>query len=161
MLAHEAVRLTAEEELKAAEAWAKRYGGVQMEWIPSSLELRVSFKQKESNEEFFLRGSLQDYRAQPPAWEFCDSEWNPGGEAFFPRPVSVCGNSMFIRHNNHAVICAPFNRLAYGAYGGPHSDWGSAASWLQAGRGHVQAFNLAEMLSCIMRDFAPTTGRMK
>jgi hypothetical protein len=47
------------------------------------------------------------------------------------------------------VICAPFNRLAYGEHGGPHGDWGGPLSWLNV-RGHVRATALADMLALII-----------
>ena len=57
-------------------------------------------------------------------------------------------------------MCAPFNRLAYGAHEGPHSDWGSLAQWMTAGEGYVHAVKLGDMLSAILRDFRLSSGRM-
>ena len=70
------------------------------------------------------------------------------------------GSSMFIRHNGLCVICAHFNRLAYGVKGGPHSDWGDPAQWTTAGKGYIHAVTIGDMLQSILRDFNYTEGRM-
>jgi hypothetical protein len=63
-------------------------------------------------------------------------------------------------HNQTAVICAPFNRLAYTDHAGPHGDWGGPQNWLNAGASQVHAETIGDMLQAIYRDFSVTRERM-
>ena len=67
---------------------------------------------------------------------------------------------MFIKHHGRGLICAPFNRLAYGIHNGPHSGWGNPAQWMTAGEGNVHAVRIGDMLNSILRDFRFSKGRM-
>src|SRR5690606_221291 len=101
---------------------------------------------------------FDNYRAVAPAWTFTDSGWvAPPAQQLFPRPSIGPGASIF--HSN-AVICVPFNRLAFAQHGGPHGDWGTPANWIEAGNGYVHAETVGDMLQVIWRDFTPTSGRM-
>lgn len=57
----------------------------------------------------------------------------PSGSIFHPQPV----------------ICAPWNRLAYGDDGGPHDDWGALTQWRNAGAGSTQAHTIPDMLNTL------------
>jgi hypothetical protein len=159
VLSHEDTLILLEDELPGAQAWASRYG-VPLLWVPEGLEVRATFTQSETNDLFYLRGSFDDYRGLAPAWTFTDAAWiaEPRPQ-LFPRPATTpYGASVF--HGN-AVICAPFNRLAYAKHHGPHKDWGGPTSWLTAGRpNEVKAHYLGDMLSVIHQHFRFSRGRM-
>lgn len=166
MVPIEQVRIHLDEEVPAAKAWASRRGAV-LEWLPDLLEVRIMLTQPETNELFYLRGRFDGYRALPPAWSFTDATWASSGMAcHFPRQrTSRFGSHMFIgggvasSGGAAAVICAPFNRLAYSSERGPHADW-ALADWTGAGQGYVKALHLGDMLQAICRDFADSRGRM-
>jgi hypothetical protein len=165
MVPAEQVRIHLHQELPAAQAWAARRGFL-LEWDSDLLEVRVTLSQAETNEAFFLRGRFDGYRALPPSWSFTDATWaTTGVMSHFPRQrTNRFGSAMFISGGMAttgaaAVICAPFNRLAYGTERGPHTDW-SLADWTRAGQGYVKALHLGDMLQAIARDFADTRGRM-
>ncbi|WP_265767878.1 hypothetical protein [Fodinibius salsisoli] len=150
----EVTKLEIEEELGAAEAWAERHQ-IPFKWIEDRLELQVVLTQPESKDLYYLKGVFDDYKEMPPKWIFTDSNWSDEiKKQNFPKGESTpFGSSMF--HPN-GVICAPFNRLAYKVYDGPHSDWGSPAQWLNAARDKVVADTMGDMLSAIYRDFRYT-----
>jgi hypothetical protein len=82
-------RLIVEKELEAAQGWAGRHG-VEIDWLPETLELRATLRQPETGELFFLRGMFRDYRALAPDWTFTDEKWQGGGRpADFPRAVQT------------------------------------------------------------------------
>ena len=148
-------------ELEAARTWADRQG-VQLDCdLPNKL-VRAVFTRQDSGDQFYLQGLFDGYKSIPPTWQWCDSDWaNPGNRSLSPEPARTChGSSMFLNHGTAAVICTPFNRLAYRAKGGPHSDWGELTHWMTAGQGYVHAVTIADMLHSIQRDFAYTKGRM-
>lgn len=159
MVSRQTTVLIVEEELAGAQAWSERRA-VPLTWVPELLEVRATFAQPGTGELFYLRGRFDDYRVLPPAWTFTDAAWSAEpAPQLFPRPMSgPYGASMF--HGN-AVICAPFNRLAYVEHKGPHSDWGGPASWLTAGAAdQVKAHVLGDMLHLILRDMVHSSGRM-
>jgi hypothetical protein len=148
-----------DDELPAAFKWAQRHA-TPILWIKEELELRVTLNQPQTDQLFYLRGQFDVYRELSPAWTFSNSTWiTAGSRTFFPAPIaSPYGASIF--HTN-GVICAPFNRLAYSKYSGPHSDWGGPESWLTAGRpNEVKAHCVADMLAVIDQHFRYTQGRM-
>ena len=147
------------EELPAAFAWAET-AGVNLSWNQELLQLRAVFRQRATGEQFYLQGTLDGYKALPPAWNFFDPGWQTGGQkAHFPATASLPGGLGSIFHSN-SVICAPFNRLAFHQHGGPHSDWGGPEQWLRAGAGYVHAVTLADMLAVIARDMNYSNGRL-
>lgn len=150
-----------EDELRGARPWAGRCN-VPLAWLLHRLELRVTFTQPETKELFFLRGRFDDYKAIAPALTFSDATWEATGRTLdFPKVITPPhGSPMFIAGGNGAVICVPFNRLAYAQHGGPHSDWGGPTNWLNAGGAYVRAETIADMLQAIRRDFLHTRGRM-
>ena len=148
-------------ELDAAYEWARREQ-VELDCsLPEKL-LRATFVRGGSSEYFYLRGRFDGYKGLPPIWQWCDASWsNAGDRRFSPDPAqTVHGSSMFLDHRGTAIICAPFNRIAYAVHNGPHGDWGDLAHWMTAGRRVVYAVTIADMLHTIARDFRYTTGRM-
>ena len=149
------------EEMTAAREWARREQIV-LDAVISKTLVRATFIQESSGEHFYLQGRFDGYKALPPEWAWCDSEWSgQGNRSLSPDPAETpYGSSMFLNHDGRAVICAPFNRLAFSAHDGPHSDWGELTHWMSAGNGHVHAVTIADMLDVIGRDFRHTKGRM-
>jgi hypothetical protein len=152
------------DELPGVIAWAERH---RIELDTRHLDsriVRVVLVQEATDETFYLQGGLAGYKAVPPAWEWQDATWSTGEGLHLsprPRPESTpFGSSMFLPHNGRGLICAHFNRLAYGRYGGVHSDWGSEAQWTTAGQSYVRATTIGDMLQSILRDFRLTSGRM-
>lgn len=159
MVAAETTILIVNGELAGAQAWAGRHS-VPLTWVPERLWLLAQLVQPETNETFYLRAQVDDYRVVAPAWTFTDAAWSAEPTPYlFPRPGHTpYGSSLF---HPSAVICAPFNRLAYAEYRGPHGDWGGPASWLTAGRStEVKAHYLGDMLQLINRDFVYSRGRL-
>ena len=161
MISGEHSKIIVQHELEGALGWAERHG-VQIEWLPDQLWLHVTLRQPETDQLFFLRGKVDEYRALPPEWTFTDERWETAGRAVdFPEGVQGrFGAPMFILHDQKAVICAPFNRLAYSELAGPHSDWGGPANWLNAGASQVHAETIGDMLQAMYRDFLLSRSRM-
>jgi hypothetical protein len=157
----EHARIIVEQELEGARGWSERHG-VPLEWFSDELLLRATLVQPETNSAFVLRATFGEYRALPPEWTFSDEDGKTAGRfADFPKGVQTrFGASIFISHNQTAVICVPFNRLAYTDRGGPHGDWGGPANWLNAGPNQIHADTIGDMLQAIYRDFLCTRGRM-
>ena len=148
-------------EIEAACEWAGREQ-VQLDCsLPEKL-LRAVFIRDDSSEHFYLQGRFDGYKALPPIWEWCDANWsNAGDRRLSPNAAQTShGCSMYIDHRGTAIICAPFNRLAYAAHGGPHTNWGELTHWMTVGGGVVYAVTIGDMLHTIARDFRYTSGRM-
>ena len=166
MLSNTVVDATLEAELPGALEWGKRHGVSVESLLPEARTLRVVLIQKESEEKYFLQGRFDRYKELPPVWEWRDESWNERNHPnLSPKPVStVCGPSMFLRHSKQgitrAIICAPFNRLAFGTEGGPHDDWGNPAQWTTRRPPWVYAVTIGDMLQVIFRDFQHTRERM-
>lgn len=147
-----------EDELEGVRAWAERHG-VPIEWHPETFELRLVLTQPSSGELFYLRGRFDDYPEVAPAWTFCSPEWADEGKRFFPARASGPARMGTVMHPN-GVICAPFNRLAYAAHGGPHKNWGGPAQWITPKRKAVFATKIGDMVQRIMHDVRRGDGRM-
>jgi hypothetical protein len=161
MVPAEETRIIIESEFVGAQAWAGRHG-LSLTWLSEDLELRLPLIQAVTQTEFYLRGHFDNYRAVAPEWTFTDPAWKEVGrlcDAPKPAPTQF-GASIFIQHVNRAVICVPFNRLAYSENTGPHKDWGAASKWMEAAPQFVQAVTMGDMLQVICRDFFVTRGRM-
>lgn len=161
MIPAEHTRIFVEQELEGARSWAERHD-VRLEWFPDRLMLRATLAQPETNSAFLLRGAFGEYRALPPEWTFTNESGETAGRpADFPKGVQTqFGASIFIMHNQTAVICVPFNRLAYTDRGGPHGDWGGPSNWQNAGPSQIHADTIGDMLQAIHRDFLHTRERM-
>ena len=151
------------DELPGAMAWAKRHNVAMDTQFIADRIIRAVFVQPENGEKFYLRGAFEDYRAYPPIWEWYDESWTTTNDLHLsPQPGnSPIGSSIFIQHNGRGLICAPFNRLAYGEHNGPHTDWGNPAQWITAGQDYIHAITIGDMLNSILRDFRFSDGRMQ
>lgn len=158
MTTKEVTLAVVDEELESARAWAARVG-VELAWLPENLVIRATLSQPRSGTSFYLVGRLEGYRLMPPIWDFRDEGW--GGEEDrrnFPSNGAPPGiGSIF---HPSAVICAPFNRLAYAGYSGLHSGWGAAQNWVQVAPGYVRADTIADMLATIQLHLNYSTGRL-
>ena len=143
-------------------AWAKRQQiGMDTRLLDNQI-IRVVLVQEEHGEKFYLQGNFDAYRALPPIWDWRDDSWSISSElSLSPSPENNPFTSMFLKHNNQSIICAPFNRLAYGIHEGPHKDWGDPAQWVTTGKGYVYAVTIGDMLQAVLRDFRFTNGRME
>jgi hypothetical protein len=158
----EHTKIIVEAELPGAQAWAQRRG-LLFQWVPEQLQVRVTLTQPVTSEVFYLRGFFDDYRAMAPEWSFTDAQWVSTGDQHYSPPTvqTFHGASIFINHENRAVICVPFNRLAYKQKDGPHTDWEGPANWLNVKAPHIHADTVADMLQAIYRDFVYSRGRMR
>lgn len=149
-------------ELPGAQAWAARHHVTLDTWLVRERILRLVFPQGDGEQAFYLQGTFDDYRELPPTWDWWDETWSTNEGVYLSpnSPSTPFGSSMFFRHANKGIICAPFNRLAYQASGGPHSDWSNPAQWMTAGLGYGHAVTIGDMLQSILRDFRLTTGHM-
>ena len=149
-------------ELPGVRAWAERHQIALDTRLLAERIIRVVLVQEDSGK-FYLQGNFGDYKELPPIWDWRDETWSEtDGLYLSPRSQGApFGSSMFIQHNNRGLICAPFNRLAYGTHDGPHSNWGDPAQWTTVGPGYVRATTIGDMLQSILRDFGFTQGRMK
>lgn len=136
----------ATDELVAITAWANRH-----HWDVAldleSLRLIAATPHPVTGDEIEFHGDFEGYPAQAPAW-WCGS--SPSDKTGYPGPATspVAGLQGSIFHSN-PCICAPWNRLAYAAHGGPHGDWGTTTDWKQAGAGYTQAHTIPDMLGAL------------
>lgn len=162
MVPAETTVVIVEHELAGTRAWAKRTG-VDLDWRPDDMELRVIIPRPGTDDSFCVVGRFDGYREVPPAWSFADAEGRvTGALGSAPAPQQTpFGACIFIKHGTPQipVICAPFNRLAYAAEKGPHADWGGPAQWLNP-RSGIFAATIGDMLAVIRRDIVATKGRM-
>jgi len=119
------------EEIPAVLAWAMSRPGWTAEFDEVALHLTVRTSHPATNLPLRLQADLAGYRAVAPAWCFLDAEHGEVTGTPFPQPGAhpLVPGSIF--HPNR-VICAPWNRLAYQEYGGPHGDWGALTGWTVA-----------------------------
>ena len=98
-----------ESEIEAAREWAKCEQMELQAVIPETL-VRAVFTREVSGDQFFLQGKFDGYKALPPEWSWCNSDWSDSGNKRLspegaPTPY---GGSIFLNHGGRAVICAPF-----------------------------------------------------
>jgi hypothetical protein len=146
-------RVSVEEELGAARAWASRHGWA-IHWDHNGLLLRVATYHARASRLVEVTGQLDGYRAIPPAWRFVRPGTGETGKEWFP---AAGPGSVF--HGN-IVICAPWNRLAYAEHGGPHGDWSGAPAWLQVS-GTTIAHTIGDMLAAIDAHLRQSPGMMQ
>lgn len=137
----EIARATVEDELEAARALAKRRGWT-LWWDAEHLQLDLACFHPACGRLLEVRGTFDSYKALPPTWVFVAPNTSEQGSPNFPR-----GGAESIFHPS-LVICAPWNRLAYGDSGGPHSDW-QLTQWLTNAAGFSSARTIADMISAI------------
>ena len=147
-------------ELPAITAWAARRG-----WdVDVDVKCRtVAAKtvHPKSGAVIVFHADLDEYPAIPPAWTCRDAD-GVVSLAAFPRPGQQPGVSGSIFHTNN-VICAPWNRLAYAANGGPHGDWEDLTAWKNAaaGAGYTQAHTIPDMLNTIRLHLVVSPGTVQ
>jgi hypothetical protein len=147
------VRAHVESEMPAALAWAARHG-LEADGDGEALELRVRMTSS-GGEPYLLEGRFDSYRAIAPAWRFLHPDTGePAGGAAFPHPApsSPWGTVLLTGGPAGPVICAHFNRLAYGEHNGPHPDWGPVTNWPNVAPGQARADTIAGMVDRIYRD---------
>jgi hypothetical protein len=103
-----------------------------------------------------FHADLEGYPAIPPAWS-CRDENGDVTPSAFPLPGSRIGIPGSIFHAA-MLICAPWNRLAYGVHGGPHTDWTALTEWKTVPGDVTRAHTLADMLSVIALNLAASPG---
>jgi hypothetical protein len=82
--------------------------------------------------------------------------------SYYPAPAShtlTNGPNGSIFHPN-AVICAPWNRLAFQAHGGIHGDWTSTVDWKTTATQYTQAHTIGDMLSTLHLHLRASPGRV-
>jgi hypothetical protein len=143
------------DELPAAEALAKRMGW-EITFNKDLLRVDVQVKHPKTGHLLLLDADLAGYRAVPPAWQFLEPKTREAVKNAWPAAAPVQGKSSIF---HGALICAPFNRLAFKDLQGPHNDWGGPTAWLDV-KGTVFAANLAEMLQVIRLHLSVSPGMM-
>ena len=144
------------EELPPADAYALRHGWV-LRWHAEELFLLAETFHPANGDPFRLRADLDNYKAQPPVWRsIVPGSLDVVGK--FPAAGPPLPGMASIFHTQR-LICAPFSRLAFKEYGGPHQDWNGDGNWLQV-RGNVTATTLAEMIAQITVHLARSPGWM-
>lgn len=110
-----AAELLFSEEMEQLAAVAEEQGWAVSQRGPTSLLLGLPAK---DGSWLWLLCDADRYPTNPPAWRWCNSE---AEEPDADRHIGMGGN--FFHPNG--VICAPWNRLAYGAVDprGPHPEW--------------------------------------
>lgn len=142
------------DELPAITAWAARHAW-DLSYDPESFKGRALVAHPHLDDQTVVFWFAVDGypNRQPPAW-WCggDGTLVSVDRADYPRPSAtpppgLPNGSIF--HTN-PVICAPWNRLAYGVHGGPHTDdWLALAAWKTYGTGYTQAHTIPDMLSAL------------
>lgn len=152
--------LRADDEIPGAIRWAE-YHGLMHAWDEANLTFKVWLeggRTESGSEQYLLAGKFDDYPVLPPSWRFLDPRTGEDiGRAAYPAAGPF--QSGTILHSN-AVICAPWNRLAYGDKGGPHGDWAQPAQWRQLAPGHTRAATIPDMLARLRAEAAISVGRL-
>lgn len=144
-------------EFPSAASWAGRHAWT-LDLDPAVLKVTVRLTHPNGTA-LVLVGEFDDYPMLAPAWRFVD-ETGASPTSAWPAPRNVPElSSMFINGSRGPVICAHFNRLAYGEHGGPHGDWGAVARWREIDTG-IQAATLGDMLSAINRHLSISPGML-
>ena len=99
------------DELPGAVAWATRRQIVMDTRSIPVRTLRLVLVQPDSNENFYLQATFEDYRAHPPLWQWYDESWSSTDALHLsPQPgtrPAALGGSMFIQHNGQGPhMCA-------------------------------------------------------
>lgn len=103
-----------------------------------------------------FHADLAGYPAHPPAW-WCGS--SPADRQGYPAPGITPGVLGSIFHTQ-PCICAPWNRLAYAAYSGPHPDWTALGDWKSTALQYTQAQTVGDMLSTLRLHLQHSPGMM-
>ena len=150
-------------ELEGAASWLERNNVKVDDSLVEDLVLRVYFIQPKTKEQFFLLGTFDNYKLWPPIWDWYDQDWsNNDGKHLSPARASTRGPMFYEDYDrDKGIICAPFSRLAYGIYGGPHGDWSELDRWDKIRNPNiVHADTIGDMLQLINYDLEHSVGRM-
>jgi len=151
IVAPEVTRALVEAELAELEPW-RQARGFALDWDPSRPALRARLRSAVDGEEYVLEFLLDGYRAQPPLIEFA----LPGsGERGTRRCYPHGGRGYF---HDQPVLCAPWNRRAYAAHGGPHGDW-NMSQWATLRPNHARLGDMLVLLQELLDDRASYAGR--
>lgn len=148
-------RATVAAEHDAIAAWAERFG-----WTVTvdldALVLRAATTHPKLDRALQVLAALAEYPALPPAWRFVTSSTDDSPTSAWPSPGTMPCVSGSIFHTN-PCICAPWNRLAYKVYNGPHEDW-TMTAWRDITNGLTKADTLPDMLDQIHQHLAASPG---
>lgn len=164
--------LLADDEIPGAIQWATSHQ-LEHSWDEDALEFSVYLESRpepepddpapasESQlhpEPYLLRGHFPDYRALPPIWRFFDPrDGSDIGRSAYPQAGPFQDGSVL---HGQAVICAPWNRLAYAMHSGPHSDWTDPASWQTVASDKTHALTIPEMLARVRAEVIISPARL-
>jgi hypothetical protein len=152
LVSPEVVRAHVEDELTLAAPWAEAKGW-DPKWDPAAMRLTVRLTSAIDREVYGLELMLDDYRSRPPFFEFVHPTTGERGVA---RCYPKGGRGYF--HTN-PVICAPWNRKAYAAHGGPHSDW-AMENWATYRPHHTHLGDMLVLIQELLDDRDSYGGRM-
>lgn len=146
-----------DDELNRAEKSIQSWE-IEIDWEPAELRLRTVLVQPETGERFYLQGIFEDYKEQPPVWDFFDEDWNESGLKRLYPARQPCPFPSSIFHST-PFICAHFNRLAYAD--GRHNRWGDPENWRNIEEeNRVTATSVGGMLQHIHLHLSASRGRM-
>lgn len=145
-------RALVETELQQLEPWIALHAW-EVSWDAVALRLVVRLRSMIDGETYVVEMMLDGYRALPPFIEFVHpSSGDRGTKRCYPNG----GRGYF---HAHPVICAPWNRKAYSAHGGPHADW-AMLSWATYRPNHTQIGDILVLLQDLIDDRSSYGGRM-
>jgi hypothetical protein len=151
-VAPDVTRALVDEELGQTRAWAERHAW-SLNWRADQLALEVSMRSAIDGELYEIEVAFDDYRALPPAFELRRSET---GERGTRRCYPKGGFGYF---HSKPVLCAPWNRRAYSALGGPHGDW-IMAQWWTYRPNHSRIGDILALIQELLNDKSSYQGRM-
>jgi hypothetical protein len=151
-VAPDVTRAHVEDELNEARGWAERHRW-SINWRSEQLILEVTMRSVIDEEIYELEATLRDYRALPAAFEL---RHLVTGERGTHRCYPKGGLGYF---HNQPVLCAPWNRKAYAALGGPHSDW-AMAQWWTYRPNHARLGDILALIQELLNDRSSYQGRM-
>ena len=99
---------------------------------------------------------LDDYRELPPSIELVHPDYGDVGTG---RSYPGGGRGYFINSNGKPLTCAPWNRKAYQAHGGPHAEW-AMTNWAAYRPSHSRLGDMLVLLQELVDDRQTYTGRM-
>ena len=151
------------DELEGAKEGLKKNNVKVDESLIKDLKLRVTFIHPKKKDKFYLQGDFENYNLWPPLWDWYDKTWSDSTCL----NLSPAGSStsmlspMFIHHQGKGLICALFNRLAYGIEKGPHTDWETFEGWNENKNPKIiHAETVGDMLREIQFELDNSEGRM-
>jgi hypothetical protein len=139
----------------AITAWAMRHG-----WVVAidrdRLTLAAVTTHPAVGSLLIFHAELDGFPAIPPAWT-CRNLDGQTPKSAYPAPPTSGGHVPSIFHTN-GLLCAHWNRLAYAALGGIHSNWTDLANWKTTEPGSVRGETFPDMLAAIRTHLASSPG---